>query len=265
MEDGLSNVVATIDFKGVVKSYGAGKAPAVDHLDLQVPAGKIFGFLGPNGAGKSTTIKMIVGILRQDSGTISVLGHDNLTDAIAIKSEIGYVPDEPIFYEKMTGLKHINFICDLFQVSPEKRERLTLSLAKEFDMTSALSDPISSYSHGMKQKLGVIAALVHEPSLLVLDEPMVGLDPKASFILKDQLKEFCRRGGTVFFSTHVMEVAQNLCDQVGIINNGKLLFNGTFAQLQEQGGERHASLEELFLKLTGDGDVLAAAQRESER
>ncbi len=256
--------LSAISFSGVTKCYGKGKAPAVDHLDLQVRSGEIFGFLGPNGAGKSTTIKMLVGMLRQDSGVVTVGPFDNLASPTDLKKLLGYVPDEPLFYERMTGLRHINFICDLYGVPGDARESRTLKLAKLFELTDALRDPISSYSHGMKQKLAVIAALVHDPQVLVLDEPMVGLDPRSSFILKDVMREFCKTGRTVFFSTHVMEVAERLCDRVGIIAKGRLLFNGTLEELKALNGESDATLEELFLRLTGQGDVAQVAETAGE-
>lgn len=253
-----------INFSDITKCYGKGKAPAVNHLDLQVRPGEIFGFLGPNGAGKSTTIKMLVGMLRQDSGTIKVGSYDNITTPTELKKLLGYVPDEPLFYERMTGLRHINFICDLYGIPCEQRESRTLKLAELFEMTDALRDPINSYSHGMKQKLGVIAALVHDPQVLVLDEPMVGLDPRSSFILKDVMREFCKSGRTVFFSTHVMEVAERLCDRVGIIAKGHLIFNGTLEELKVQKGESDATLEELFLQLTGQEDMSKATEAAQE-
>lgn len=253
-----------INFAGVSKSYGKGRVPAVNQLDLQVRPGEIFGFLGPNGAGKSTTIKMLVGMLRQDTGTIKVGKYDNITSSTELKKQIGYVPDEPLFYERMTGLRHINFISDLYGIPSDQRESRTLKLAEIFEMTDALRDPINSYSHGMKQKLGVIAALVHDPQVLVLDEPMVGLDPRSSFILKDVMREFCKTGRTVFFSTHVMEVAERLCDRVGIIAKGQLIFCGSFDELKAQRGESDATLEELFLELTGQGDMAKTTEAAQE-
>ncbi|MDY4611436.1 MAG: ABC transporter ATP-binding protein [Sphaerochaetaceae bacterium] len=253
-----------VSFTDVTKCYGKGKVPAVDHLNLQVRPGEIFGFLGPNGAGKSTTIKMLVGMLRQDSGSIEVGSFDNLDSSTELKKLLGYVPDEPLFYERMTGLRHINFICDLYGIPGKARESRTLKLAEMFEMTDALRDPINSYSHGMKQKLGVIAALVHDPQVLVLDEPMVGLDPRSSFVLKDVMREFCKMGRTVFFSTHVMEVAERLCDRVGIIAKGHLLFNGTLDELKTQKGETDATLEELFLQLTGQTDIGQVAETTEE-
>lgn len=246
----------------VTKTYGAGRIPAVASLDLEVKRGEIYGFLGPNGAGKSTTINMIVGKIQQDSGSILVNGIDNRISPVGIKRIIGYVPDEPVYYEKMTGLRYLNFIGDLFEVSGDVRKKNIERYANIFNLTKALQDKISSYSHGMKQKLGIIAALMHEPSVLILDEPMVGLDPKSSFLLKDVMREFCNEGKTVFFSTHVMDVAERLCDRVGIINKGKLVFSGSFAELKQQKGEDRATLEQLFLELT-DSEASATDEEEA--
>jgi len=246
-----------ITIHAATKRYRQDKPPAVDNLSLEVQQGEIFGFLGPNGAGKSTTIKMLVGLLRQDSGGITVNGYDNINELLSVKKSIGYVPDEPMFYEKMTALRYLNFIADLFNIPTEVRAQRIDYWTKRFSLDSNLQDPISSYSHGMKQKLGVIAALIHEPKLLILDEPMVGLDPRSSFILKEVMREFCTKGGTVFFSTHVMDVAERLCDRVGIINKGKLITCGTFAQLRNSKGDQGATLEKLFLELTNEQSPFA--------
>ena len=239
-----------IEFNHVSKRYDTKKPNAVDSLSLTIESGQIFGFLGPNGAGKSTTIKMLVGMLAPDSGSIFVEGKEVGTDTLAIKRMIGYVGDEPLFYEKMTGLRHLNFIADIFEVSKEKRQERIEEYAVLFEMEGALSDEISSYSHGMKQKLGIMAALVHESRLLILDEPMVGLDPKAAFLLKKTMRSYADRGNTVFFSTHGMEVAQDVCDRIGIIAKGCLLFEGTVRDLSAKRGE--GTLEQLFLDLTGE-------------
>lgn len=253
-----------IAFDHVTKRYDGKETPAVEDLNLVIRKGEIFGFLGPNGAGKSTTIRMLVGMLRQNSGTITADGFDNIVSSVGLKRCLGYVPDEPVFYERMSGLRHINFICDLYGVPQRLRKERIGKLASLFEMTEVLDDPISSYSHGMKQKLGVIAALVHDPMILVLDEPMVGLDPRSSFILKDVMREFCRKGRTVFFSTHVMEVAERLCDRVGIISKGRLLFEGTLEELKLRKGGEDATLEELFLQMTGQADVAGLAKRTEE-
>jgi ABC-2 type transport system ATP-binding protein len=239
-----------IEIKNVTKTYTKGVKPAVNSLTLTIPDGKIFGFLGPNGAGKSTTIKMLVGILAPDQGSIAFDSMDIVSQSLLAKSMVGYVPDEPRFYEKMTGRRHIQFICDIYGVSDSDREERLKELAGRFELEKALDDEISSYSHGMKQKLGLIAALIHRPKILILDEPMVGLDPKASFLLKETLKNYCLAGNIVFFSTHVMEVAQELCDNIGIISQGSLLFFGTVKELQGKRGAQDKTLEHLFLELT---------------
>jgi len=243
-----------INFKNLSKQYQKDKPFAVDNLNLEVKKGEIFGFLGPNGAGKSTTINMLMGVLKPTSGSIIVDGHSVGEESMITKSMIGFVPDEPLFYERMTGLQHLSFICDVFNVDKSVRKERADRLVKLFNLEKAISDRISSYSHGMKQKLGVIAALIHEPKLLILDEPMVGLDPKASFILKDVMRRFCDKGGTVFFSTHVMEVAQNLCDSIAIINKGEIVLNTSLKDFNEK---ENASLENLFLELTGNEDLEA--------
>ncbi len=244
-----------INFKNLSKKYQKGKPFAVEGLNLEVKKGEIFGFLGPNGAGKSTTINMLMGILSPTSGEITVDGHNVKDESFTTKSMIGFVPDEPLFYEKMTGMQHLSFICDVFGVDKKIRKERADRLVKLFSLEKAIEDRISSYSHGMKQKLGIIAALMHDPKLLVLDEPMVGLDPKASFILKDVMRRFCDKGGTVFFSTHVMEVAQNLCDTVAIINKGKIVLETPLKSFNEK---ESASLEKLFLEITGDEDLQSA-------
>jgi len=236
----------------LTKRYEGKPKPAVDSLSLSIEGGEIFGFLGPNGAGKSTTIRMIVSLLAPDSGTIAFDGVES-TASLAYKRMIGYCADEPTFYEKMTGREHLTFIADIHRIEAgERRERIQ-ALGKRLLLVDELDDTISSYSHGMKQKLSIIAALLPRPRLLVLDEPMVGLDPKASFNLKSLLKEYARSGNTVFFSTHVLEVAEQLCTKLGIIAEGKLLYSGSFEALRLQNGSADLSLESLFLSLTGDG------------
>ncbi len=232
------------------KQYKNQKRKAVDALNLTISPGKIFGFLGPNGAGKSTTIKMIVGLLRPDSGTISLDGISLLRDDLAYKRIVGYVADEPLFYERMTALEHLLFIAGVYQIDQHERDRKIEELSTLLLLSDVLNQQIASYSHGMKQKLAVISALLHQPRLLILDEPMVGLDPKASYLLKQLLKEYSNQGNTVFFSTHVLEVAQNLCDTLGIIDDGNLRFCGSFSQLQQASSDHDGNLEQLFLDLT---------------
>lgn len=234
----------------VSKQYRGG-VKAVDDLTLDVQPGEIFGFLGPNGAGKTTTIKMIVGLLKQDCGAIHVAGYDTLTEAAGAKSKMGYVPDNPELYDRLTGLEFLDFIADVFGVTAaERRERYERYL-EMFELTGAAGSRIESFSHGMKQKLAVIAALIHAPDLLVLDEPMVGLDPRASHLFKEIMREHCSSGRSVFFSTHVLEVAENLCDRVGIIHHGRLIACGTLDEIRRMAGLGHDSLEGLFLELTG--------------
>lgn len=241
-----------INFKNLSKQYQKDKPFAVKNLNLEVTSGEIFGFLGPNGAGKSTTINMLMGVLSPSSGEILVDDYSVSKDSFLTKSMIGFVPDEPLFYEKMTAMQHISFICDVFNVEESKRDERAKRLVKLFNLENAINDRISSYSHGMKQKLGIISALIHEPKFLVLDEPMVGLDPKASFILKDVMRRFCDKGGTVFFSTHVMEVAQNLCDSIAIINKGEIVLHTSLKNFNEK---ENASLEKVFLEITGNEDL----------
>lgn len=229
------------------KRYAQKGPLAVDGLTLNVGEGEIFGFLGPNGAGKSTTIKMIVSLLNSDSGGVSLDGIALGDDPIAYKKLIGYVADEPRFYDKMSGNEHLAFIGDLYQIPQEERTNRIGSLATMLRLEDALNDEIGSFSHGMKQKLAIISALLPNPKLLILDEPMVGLDPKAAFEVKNLLKELAESGKIVFFSTHVLEVAQQLCTSLGIIQEGKLIYQGTFEDLKK---ERDESLEELFLELT---------------
>ena len=233
----------------VHKSYARGSVKAVDDLSLEVPGGQIFGFLGPNGAGKTTTIKMIVGLLRPDGGQIFVDGIDVLRDSLAAKEKIGYVPDNPEVYERLTGAEYVNFMADVFGVPADVRRRRIEELLEIFEMKDAYGDLIQSYSHGMHQKIVLIGALVHDPDVMIMDEPMVGLDPKSSHLLKEIMRERCDAGKTVFFSTHVLEVAEKICDTIGIINKGRLINYGTMAELREQAGKSE-SLENIFLELT---------------
>ncbi len=219
-------------------------AIAVDNLTLHVEKGDIFGFIGHNGAGKTTTIKSVVGILDFDKGNIFIDGKSIKTDAIDCKRKMAYIPDNPDLYLFMTGIKYLNFIADIYDVSVKEREERIKKYADTFELTKDLGDPIASYSHGMKQKLAIISALVHEPKLLVLDEPFVGLDPKASFTLKEIMKSMCEKGCAIFFSTHVLEVAEKLCNKVAIIKGGKLVTTGDMNKVKGD-----SSLEEIFLEL----------------
>lgn len=237
-----------IEINNVTKSYN-GTVKAVDNLNLTIPDGIVFGFLGPNGAGKSTTIKMITGILNSDNGDININGVSIKNNPLEAKKKFGYVPDNPDMFLRLKGLEYLNFMADIYDVPRDKRKERIEALAERFDLTSALGDKIQSYSHGMRQKIVLMGALIHDPSVWILDEPMTGLDPKASFLLKEMMKEHAASGKTVFFSTHVLEVAEKICDKVAIINKGKILFCGTLEEMREhfKGNE---SLEKMFLEMT---------------
>ena len=237
-----------IEIKNLTKVY-SGSVKAVDGLSLAVRKGEIFGFLGPNGAGKTTTIKMIVGLLKPTEGTINVENVDIVSSPVKAKMKMGYVADEPLVMEKITGVQYLNLISDVFQLPPEVRIDRAARLLRNFKLADAVKDPISTYSHGMRQKLSLIAALIHNPDLWILDEPIVGLDPESAFILKQMMRNHAKTGNTVFFSTHVMEVAERICDRIGIINKGKLEFVGTVEELRTLRGQ--GSLEQLFLEVTG--------------
>jgi ABC-2 type transport system ATP-binding protein len=238
-----------IEFSHVSKSYNKGRVKAVDDLDLTVKSGEIFGFLGPNGAGKTTTIKMIVGLLRPDAGTIAVEGIDTQRDALKCKTLTTYVPDYPSVYERLTGLEYLNFIGDVYGVPKKERLERIGKWLEIFELGSAVASPIQSYSHGMKQKIVLTAALLPAPRVMVLDEPMVGLDPRAAHHLKELMREHCDEGKTLFFSTHVMEVAEKLCDRIGIIHQGRLVACGTMSELKAI-DRADSSLEHIFLELT---------------
>lgn len=226
----------------LTKIYGDKRA--VDDLNLCIEAGEIYGFIGHNGAGKTTTLKSVVGILPFDEGTITVDGVSIKDDPLGCKRKIAYIPDNPDLYDFMTGIQYLNFVADIFGVDAEKRQQRIRKYADAFELTESLGQSISAYSHGMKQKLAVISALIHEPKLVIMDEPFVGLDPKAAHLLKGFMRDICDRGGAIFFSTHVLEVAEKLCDKVAIIKNGKLIKCGT---MEEVKGD--ASLETVFLEL----------------
>lgn len=229
----------------LTKSYGDKKA--VDDLSLHIAPGEIYGFIGHNGAGKTTTIKACCGILQADCGEVYIDGISVKENPIAAKAKLAYIPDNPDLYTFMTGIQFLNFIGDVFGVSAEDRQARIRKYADLFLLTSDLAQPISAYSHGMKQKLAVISALLHEPKLLIMDEPFVGLDPKASHILKELMRELCNAGGAIFFSTHVLEVAEKLCDKVAIIKNGRLIKSGAMEDVKGD-----ASLENVFLELEGE-------------
>ena len=226
----------------LTKKYGEHKA--VDDLSLHIAPGEIYGFIGHNGAGKTTTLKSVVGILQFDEGEIYVNGTSIKSDPLKCKKELAYIPDNPDIYEFMTGIKYLNFIGDVFGVGADDRQEKIRKYADMFELTADLAQPISTYSHGMKQKLAIISAWIHSPKLIIMDEPFVGLDPKAAHLLKGMMREVCDNGGAIFFSTHVLEVAEKLCDKIAIIKEGKLIRSGT---MEEVKGDD--SLEEVFLEL----------------
>lgn len=242
-----------LKLQAVTKKYKGASKFAVQDLDLHVRSGEIFGFLGPNGAGKTTTIKLIVGLLQNDQGTIVVNGHNVEETSLEAKASIGYVPDKPDLYPRLTGLEYLNLIADIYQVDQATREQRMEYYLNMFQLREAVGDLIQSYSHGMQQKLALSGALLHAPPLFILDEPMVGLDPKSAHLFKEVMREHVEAGNTVFFSTHVLEVAETLCDRVGIINNGKLIACGTVDELRQSSGQLGSSLEKLFLELTDVG------------
>ena len=226
----------------LTKTYGEKKA--VDDLSVHIRPGEIYGFIGHNGAGKTTTLKSVAGILRFDSGRILIDGHSVETEPLVCKQSMAYIPDNPDLYDYMTGIGFLNFVADIFGVDAETRARRIRSYADTFELTADLAQPISAYSHGMKQKLAVISALIHEPKLILMDEPFVGLDPIAAHTLKGIMRDICNSGGAIFFSTHVLEVAEKLCDKVAIIREGRLIRSGT---MEEVRGD--SSLESVFLEL----------------
>ena len=226
----------------LTKTYGEKKA--VDDLSLHIRAGEIYGFIGHNGAGKTTTLKAVAGILQFDAGEIIVNGKSIRTQPLDCKRDMAYIPDNPDLYEYMTGIKYLNFIADIFGVDAQTRQERIRKYADLFELTADLAQPIAAYSHGMKQKLAIISAWLHAPKLIIMDEPFVGLDPKAAHLLKGMMRELCESGGAIFFSTHVLEVAEKLCDKVAIIKGGKLMRSGT---MEEVKGDD--SLEEVFLEL----------------
>ncbi len=240
--DGQDVVLAV---KHLTKTYGGAKT-AVDDLSLTVHAGDIYGFIGHNGAGKTTTIKCIVGIHDADRGTIEVAGKDVRSDPLACKRAMAYIPDNPEIYEYLTGIQYLNFIADVYQVSGKEREARIRKETEDFGIYPALGDLISTYSHGMKQKLVVTGALIHRPRLLVLDEPFVGLDPEASLILREKMHALCADGSAIFFSTHVLEVAEKLCSRIAVISGGKLVTEGSTEELT-----RDKSLEDVFMEVIG--------------
>jgi ABC-2 type transport system ATP-binding protein len=239
-----------IELINVNKSYN-GTVKAVDNLSLVVPDGQIVGFLGPNGAGKTTTIKMITGILNPDSGSIRINGIDVGEEPLEAKRQFGFVPDNPDMFLRLKGIEYLNFMADIYDVPGEMRKGRIEKLSESFEMAEALSDQIQSYSHGMRQKIVIMGVLIHDPTVWILDEPMTGLDPKSSFMLKEMMRNHVNSGKTVFFSTHVLEVAEKICDRVAIIDKGKLVFFGTMDEMREH-FKSSESLEKMFLEMTGN-------------
>ena len=234
-----------LQIEHLTKTYGEKKA--VDDLSLHILPGEIYGFIGHNGAGKTTTLKSVAGILRFDAGEIRIGGTSIRTDPLACKRKLAYIPDNPDLYDYMTGIQYLNFIANIFGVSAADRQVRIRELAERFELTNDLAQPIAAYSHGMKQKLAIISAWLHAPQLVVMDEPFVGLDPKAAHLLKGMMRELCDRGGAIFFSTHVLEVAEKLCDKVAILRAGKFIRSGTMDEVKGDD-----SLEEVFLELEGE-------------
>ena len=239
-----------IDIKNVTKTYAKNKKKAVDDLTLHVNGGELFGFIGPNGAGKTTTIKMLTGVLKPDEGEITMAGHRMDTDRLEAQRLIGFVPDGNDLYDRLTGMEYLNFMADVYQVSAAQRKAHIEQYLDIFSLEDSINNQVRSYSKGMKQKLLVIGALIHNPPVWILDEPLGGLDPRAAHLLKEEMIRHCKEGNTVFFSTHVLEVAEKLCTRIGLIDNGSLRALGTLDELRS--GEGGESLEDLFLKLTDD-------------
>ncbi len=234
-----------LDIQHLTKTYGEKKA--VDDLTLHIAPGEIYGFIGHNGAGKTTTLKSVVGILQFDKGEITIDGRSIKADPLGCKREMAYIPDNPDLYDYMTGIKYLNFIADVFGVDAQTRQARIRTYADAFELTGDLAQPIAAYSHGMKQKLSIIAAWLHDPKVIIMDEPFVGLDPKAAHLLKGMMRKICDNGGAIFFSTHVLEVAEKLCDKVAIIKGGRLIRSGTMDEVKGDD-----SLEEVFLELEAE-------------
>ncbi|NLL66646.1 MAG: ABC transporter ATP-binding protein [Clostridiaceae bacterium] len=242
-----------LSIQNVSKTYSKGKIKAVDNISLSVKKGEIFGFLGPNGAGKTTTIKMITGILPIDNGKITINNYDIEKEPIKAKMSMGFVPDTHDIYERLKGIEYLNFIADVYEVPSDIRKKRIDKYLEMFEMKKAAGQPIKSYSHGMKQKIIVTGALLHQPPLWIMDEPLTGLDPRASHLLKEEMNNHCANGNTVFFSTHVLEVAEKICHRIGIINKGQIIAVGTMDELRRS---QDSSLESIFLSLTEEGSVV---------
>jgi ABC-2 type transport system ATP-binding protein len=248
-----TNYSSAVEIKKIVKRYG--EIWAVDNVDLCIRSGEIFGLLGPNGSGKSTTMKMLLGLVQPDSGALNVLGIDVKKDPVAVKRLVGYVPESPRLYEFLTGIEYLDFIGDVYGMQTEAKKVRINEYLKALELEGREGDMISSYSEGMKQKVALISAFMHKPKLLILDEPLSGLDPRSARIVKDFLHELKAQGVTTMMSTHVLEIAQALCDRIGIMYHGKLLALGTMDELREMAKLPDSALEDIFLKLTGTGDI----------
>ena len=247
-----------IRIENLSKAYG--KFLAVDHINLEVPKGELYGFLGPNGAGKTTTLRMIAGIIRPTEGRIWLGGDDVIANPLAAKMRLGFIPDRPFVYDKLTGGEFLRFVAGLYGQEGDVVERRIDELLEVFELSNWKDELVESYSHGMRQKLIISSALIHRPECIVVDEPMVGLDPRAARLLKVMFRQFVDRGGTVLMSTHTLEVAEAMCDRIAIIQKGKIAAHGTMAELREQTASGNASLEDLFLRLTGGAAIRELAQ-----
>jgi len=239
-----------LNLTNVSKTYGNNTVKAVDNLSLEVKSGQILGFIGPNGAGKTTAMKMITGILKPDEGTITVNGHDIGVEPLLAKQSFGYVPDSPDMFLRLKGLEYLNFMGDMYQVDDLTRQEKITPMAQIFEMTGALNARIQSYSHGMRQKIIIMGALMHNPAVWILDEPLTGLDPRSSFQLKEMMRQHADAGNCVFFSTHMLEVAEKLCDKIALINKGKIIFFGELEELKDK--HNQLSLEEIFMEVTAN-------------
>jgi len=249
---------STVELKDVVKRYS--EIVAVDHFNLAIQQGEIFGLLGPNGSGKSTTLKMLLGLVQPDSGSVSVLGMNVRENPVMLKQQVGYVPESPRLYEFLTGIEYLDFIGDVYGMQPAEKKSRIIEYLRALQLEGREGDMINSYSEGMKQKIALISAFLHRPKLLILDEPLNGLDPRSARIVKDFLHELKRQGVTTILSTHVLEIAQALCDRIGIMYRGKLLALGNMDELRQMSMLPDSGLEEIFLKLTGTGDIRAVVE-----
>jgi ABC-2 type transport system ATP-binding protein len=253
-----TSYTSVVELKDVLKRYS--EITAVNHVDLNIKAGEIFGLLGPNGSGKSTTLKILLGLVKPDSGAINVLGIDVQKDPVAVKRLTGYVPESPRLYEFLTGIEYLDFIGDVYGMQPEEKKTRINEYLKALQLEGREGDIISSYSEGMKQKIALTSAFLHKPKLLILDEPLSGLDPRSARIIKDFLHELKAQGVTTIMSTHVLEIAQALCDRIGIMYQGKILALGTMEELRQMAKLPDSGLEDIFLKLTGTSDIRAVVE-----